>query len=62
MEAARERVGASSSTFSFAVLDSTTLPFGENSFDVVLAFGLLDHLPDALSAANENSRGSLIAG
>lgn len=56
VEAARKRVGDASPAFSFALLDSTALPFPENSFDVVLSFGLLDHLPDMPVALAEIRR------
>ena len=56
VQAARRRLGHHMPPFSFAVLDVTALPFAENRFDVVLAFGLLDHLADTQQALTEVQR------
>lgn len=44
--AARQNVQSCVSNGTFAVLNSAALPFADHTFADVLAFGLLDHLPD----------------
>lgn len=53
---ARQRLSNQTATFSFAVLDAAALPFSDRSVDVVLGFGLLDHLPHRLEALRQIQR------
>lgn len=56
VKAARQRLDCQARSFAFAVLDTGALPFAESTFDTVLAFGLLDHLPDSSQALAEIQR------
>ncbi len=56
VQAARQRLDCQARSFAFAVLDTGALPFAEGTFDTVLAFGLLDHLPDSSQALAEIQR------
>ncbi|NLE90347.1 MAG: class I SAM-dependent methyltransferase, partial [Dehalococcoidales bacterium] len=40
----------------YQVADARSLPFEERSFDVVIAFGVLHHIPDWYKAASEIGR------
>lgn len=53
---AQQNVRSYVPAYSFAVLDSADLPFADHTFAAVLAFGLLDHLPDQTRALAEIQR------
>jgi ubiquinone/menaquinone biosynthesis C-methylase UbiE len=55
LEAARS-IPCTSSSISFQRADVTTLPFPDNSFDIVLSFGAMHHIPNWLDAMREIRR------
>jgi ubiquinone/menaquinone biosynthesis C-methylase UbiE len=56
VQAAQQQLVGHALAFSFAVVDTAVLPFAADSFDAVLAFGLLDHLADKQQALSQVRR------
>lgn len=56
VQTAQRRLALNLAPVHFVALNSASLPFPDNHFDAVLAFGLLDHLPDYLHSLREVRR------
>lgn len=56
VEECKAGLGGASRSFSFQVIDASSIPFENNSFDLVIASYMLYHVPDVDSALVEISR------
>jgi ubiquinone/menaquinone biosynthesis C-methylase UbiE len=56
VQAARRHLKSESLAFTFQIADGAALPFPANRFDMVVALGVLDHLPQPARALEEVRR------